>query len=98
MRLIDADELRKDVLELPDCPNGYSDTFDKSLIIALVDEAPTVDAVPVIRCKDCKWWSPNRETCIEWADYCFREGRNCILTHFSCRESDYCSWAKRKEE
>ena len=55
-RLIDADELRKDVLELPDCPNGYSDTFDKSLIIALVDEAPTVDAVPVVRCKDCRWY------------------------------------------
>ena len=80
MRLIDADKLRKDVLELPDCPNGFSDTFDKSLILALVDEAQTIDAVPVIRCKDCKWWRPN-ETCIEWYDspyeapadgYCFR--------------------------
>ena len=47
MRLIDADELRRDVLELPNCPNGYSDTYDKSMILALVDEVPTVDAEPV---------------------------------------------------
>ena len=65
MRLIDADALRRDVLELPDCPNGYSDTFDKSMILALVDEAPTVDAVPVkhgkwlwfdgVRCSQCNY-------------------------------------------
>jgi len=40
------------------------------------------DIIPVIRCKDCKWW--NADTCMEWygtpyapADgYCFRAERN----------------------
>lgn len=54
-RPIDADKLKKDVLDLPDCYNGFSDTYDKAMILALVDEQPTVDAVEVVRCKDCKW-------------------------------------------
>lgn len=55
MRLIDADALRQDVLALPNCYNGFSDAYDKSLIIGLIDEQIVVDAVPVVRCKDCKW-------------------------------------------
>ncbi len=42
-RLIDADKLRKDVLDLPNCPDGYSDTYDKALIIALVEDQPIID-------------------------------------------------------
>lgn len=45
MRLIDADELRKAVEDLPNCPNGYSDTYDKACIIGLIDEMPTFEAV-----------------------------------------------------
>lgn len=47
MRLIDADKLRKDVLDLPNCYNGFSDTYDKAMIVDLVDEQPTVDAETV---------------------------------------------------
>ena len=25
-----------------------------------IDNAPTIDAVPVVRCKDCKWWEGKR--------------------------------------
>ena len=46
MRLIDADKLRKDVLDLPNCYNGFSDTYDKAMIVDLVDEQPTVNAEP----------------------------------------------------
>lgn len=55
MRLIDADKLRKDVLDLPNCYNGFSDAYDKAMIVDLVDEQPTVDAVEVVRCKDCEF-------------------------------------------
>jgi hypothetical protein len=30
---------------------GWNDAID-----AIIENAPTVDAVPVIRCKDCKHW------------------------------------------
>lgn len=46
-RLIDANKLRKDFLDLPNCYNGYSDTYDKSLIIEVVDEQPFVKAIPI---------------------------------------------------
>ena len=40
-RLIDADKLKKDILDLPDCYNGFSDTFDKACIIGVIDEQPS---------------------------------------------------------
>lgn len=56
MRLIDADEF-EDALENTECdispayePDGYS----HKLICEVLEEAPTVDAVPVVRCRDCK--------------------------------------------
>lgn len=93
MRLIDADKLRKDVLELPDCPNGYSDTFDKSMILALIDEAPTVDAVKVIRCKDCRWYKTN----YSWDG---KEHHICAIEPYepTRKADDFCSRAERKEE
>ena len=47
-RLIDANALKKRVSELivPD--------WTRTLIRSWLDSAPTVDAVPVVRCKDCK--------------------------------------------
>ena len=52
MRLIDVDELgvgrcSKDVLPAVYCA-GWNG------LLGLIEKAPTVDAVPVTRCKDCK--------------------------------------------
>lgn len=41
-RLIDADEFREVIEALPNCPNGFSDTYDKACIIGLMDEQPTI--------------------------------------------------------
>lgn len=43
MRLIDADALKKSVLDLHDCDNGFSDTYDKGCIIGVIDEEPTIE-------------------------------------------------------
>jgi len=53
-RYIEVDHLKKSVEDLPDCYNGFSDTYDKAYIIGLIDEEPTSDVVPVVRCRDCK--------------------------------------------
>ena len=47
MNLIDKDALKKDVLDLPNCYNGFSDTYDKACIIGVIDEQPTIE--------ECKW-------------------------------------------
>ena len=43
VRLIDADALRKNVLDLPNCYNGFSDAYDKACIIGVIDEQPTIE-------------------------------------------------------
>lgn len=91
MRLIDADKLRKDVLDLPNCYNGFSDTYDKAMIIDLVDEQPTVDAVEVVRCKDCKWWKTNYLWDGKERKICAREA----YEPFRLAE-DFCSRGERK--
>lgn len=51
MRLIDADAL----LELfPDEIYGLQ-TYNAE-VQAIIDNQPTIDAVPVIRCKDCRYY------------------------------------------
>ena len=71
-RLIDADKLKKDVLDLPDCYNGFSDTYDKACIIGVIDEQP------IIKPKKGKWIPVTKiykvteeqfpKTHIEWVD------------------------------
>ena len=56
------------------------------LLTAFAD-ADGVDAVPVIRCKDCKHYNNLLYT------LCPQSGMNVIDD-----EEDYCSWAERKEE
>lgn len=48
MRTIDADKF---ILSLMDASLS---SVDEDTILDLVDSIPTVDAVPVVRCKDCK--------------------------------------------
>ena len=59
MRLIDAENTNLiDVIGR----NAFKDRQD---IIDLINNQPTVDAVPVIRCKDCKYHNEG-----EYFDYC----------------------------
>lgn len=45
MAYIDRDKLIKAVEDLPNCYNGFSDTYDKAFIIGLIEEIPTADVV-----------------------------------------------------
>lgn len=58
----------------------------------LIDEQPTVDAVPVIRCKDCRFSGADATCCL----VCKREGMG--LKPFHVYHDDFCSYAERKEE
>lgn len=60
MRLIDADMLKIDYcracFRLAFENDQYSDTCESQCgMQQIIDEAPTVDAVHVIRCKNCKY-------------------------------------------
>ena len=56
MRLIDADALQKAIPDVEadffeNC--GNCNMLSKEDVLKIMDDQPTVDAVPVIRCKDC---------------------------------------------
>ena len=56
MRLIDADDLlAKVMIDAPGFMDGGSE-ITKAFIMAMINTrsvTPTIDAVPVVRCKDC---------------------------------------------
>lgn len=92
MRLIDANQLRKDIVErgaqLSGCYSaGIARYMDRMLahVLAEVDIAPAVDAVPVVRCKDCEYY--HQAFCEIWSKY------GTIQT----REQGFCYMAERKE-
>lgn len=56
MRLIDADALQKAIPDVEadffeNC--GNCNMLSKEDVLEIMDDQPSVDAVPVIRCKDC---------------------------------------------
>lgn len=80
MRAINADRLKQDILDWEDCPNGFSDTYDKARIISEIDEAPTIDAEPVRHGK----WTEHHEP-YTWMGY----------TYWSCSECGFeCGYEK----
>lgn len=78
MRLIDADALQKEHMK-------YND--GKRLM--LVDVAPTIDAVEVVRCKDCEFYEPFTPS----IGRCHED----IVTLVK-NPTDYCSFGERKED
>lgn len=79
MRLIDADELREQ------CDDPFWCVW-----LGDIDNAPTIDAVPVVRCKDCK------HSCMDnlFGDrWCQLLGSIRVV-----KEDDYCSRGERKDD
>lgn len=95
MRLIDAYRVRCDRDDF-DTYADYIKAFDA------INEAPTVDAVPVIRCKDCKHWLPHEqfgfdEDNNEYHNYCERLVPDDDYYAFIREADEFCSRAERKE-
>ena len=63
-------------------------------VIMMIKTAPTVDAVPVVRCRECKNYVIVDE---------FEGGKRymCLVNHFSYLDNDgdnqFCSYGERKE-
>ena len=91
MRLIDGDGLWERLNYEPWENNADRD----EIALPIVNAAPTVDAVPVVRCKDCKWFADNNGG--EWY--------GCKMFHVvritpedAPKPDDFCSYGERREE
>ena len=90
-RYIDADALATAIYEwMPKDQETWMESDIppiENLVVSImmtIEEQPTIDAVPVIRCKDCKWWRESDHTC-----------RNFLTSPRI--PMDYCSEAERKD-
>ena len=100
MRLIDADALM-DVIRQHEyrlaTKQGSIDYGMFTLgIQQAVDEQQTIDAVPVVRCRECKYWKPSGSKAgNSFSDMEYIGG--CEFTNYYRTESDFCSYGERKE-
>ena len=69
----------------------YDINYTKMDFCGWIDDAPTVDAVPVVRCKDCKFVGTDATCCL----VCEREGMG--LRPFHVYHEDFCSRGERKD-
>lgn len=74
-RYIDAEKLKPDAVVFL---SGYDEKPSAVYSHERIDNAPPVDAVPVVRCKDCKFYGNcgiEEFGCMEPYDYCSRGKR-----------------------
>ena len=100
MRLIDADALKRKSVPLlfPTKmePCGHIPVPVNSVVVAEIEQAPTIDAVPVVRCRECEHWKPSGSKAGNtFSDMEYIGG--CEFTNYYRRESDFCSYGERKE-
>lgn len=88
MRLIDADRLSENIRD--NIPAPYEDSREaKEECLCAIEGSPTVDAVPVVRCKDC--------------EYSYDEISYLCCSHGVCVDCEvppnfYCAYGKRRAE
>ena len=93
MRLIDADWLSEAIHDNVHAPYEEA-VWAKEDCLAEIEAAQTVDAVPVVRCRECKNYVIVDE---------FEGGKRymCLVNHFSYLDNDgdnqFCSYGEKKE-
>ena len=98
MRLIDADIA--DVVIIYDKSNELTQVSAIREYIerqrAFLDKFPTIDAVPVVRCRDCKWYMPG--DLFTDIMFCHRLKKdNGKPAKYNYCADDFCSYGERKD-
>lgn len=89
MRLIDADALKVDYI----VPSTTTNTACYPYVSYFqIKDAPTVDAVEVVRCKDCKYCAVDRYADGNVPNYV------CIEMYCGVETDGFCAWAERRED
>ena len=91
-RLLDANALLRHKRKMSGADFG-GEFWDEAVLTSDIKNAPTVNAVEVVRCKDCKHYRPQKKSAHgeNRANYCNR-----IVT-IKVRPYDFCSYGERKD-
>lgn len=91
MRLIDADALGIGICNFDVFSSEgtlYAEGWNQA--IKILQKAPTVDAVEVVRCKYCKWYVEDRA----FPPFC--DNPICGMQHLN--DKTFCSYGERRED
>ena len=95
MRLIDADEIEYERAHLI-YPDGSECLGYRAVASSVViNSAPTVDAVPVVRCKDCKSWEKYNACDGAKPHRCMNYD---AIFYKRTEPDDFCSYGERRTE
>ena len=86
MRLIDADEIENKAVPMDSYDGFWSGTAVK---LSVIRKSPTIDAVPVVRCRECKYRFKNNGH--------DKSGCPIIDTNIWMDDNDFCSHGEREE-
>ena len=91
MRLIDADALQNILLPITTALEHEYGSLGGAVSGCMkhIDNAPTVDAVPVVRCRECKYRFKNNGH--------DKSGCPIIDANIWMDDDDFCSYGERKE-
>lgn len=94
-RLIDANKLI-DFIDVGHLRHPGELCYSEVDVANLLLRAPTVDAVEVVRCRECKHWKPSGSKAgNSFSDMEYIGG--CEFTNYCRHESDFCSYGERKD-
>ena len=100
VRLIDANVAKEMIVNHA---NEFSDVLnrrEKALLIgggtSCIDRCPTVDAVPVVRCRDCKHWILDQHGCV-CNLHSEKENEDYPAFAVQMLSNDFCSYGERKD-
>ena len=99
-QLIDAEKFYQDLHNAGGCdaPKGsWADGWDKAIdeVIRLLNNQPTVDAVDVVRCKDCKSWQQYNACDGTKPHRCMNHD---AIFYKRTAPDDFCSYGERRSE
>ena len=87
MRLVDAELIVEEFWK----PEYRTQT--RRDFIAVIDKSPAIDAIPIVRCQECKY----KDECIRRIEFI---GRNPVLEQNTneYHPLEFCSYGQRKED
>lgn len=91
--LIDRSKLPMIRLEIPECIDKKTCRILEAVMMCVqhvIDSAPRVDAVPVVRCERCRAWGKSPFGNVEGAGWC-------ILVSEHTRPDFYCAYGVKLE-
>ena len=95
MRLIDADALKNALIEctpyaIDPVYRNTNSNIDMFTAMEILDELPTIDAVPVVRCGECRYRELAKVNCKGYTI--------CPASGMEITDDDFCSYGERKED